>query len=373
MNGRETHNQALADAIKHYDVEGCKAAIQAGADVNAEVEGMNPLYRAAGNGCIKIVELLMKAGADVNHSKNKIHVYEHDTPLICALNRSEIDKEPKHNKTEINWVKVVRKLLSHEEIHLQVDGESILYWAIREGRLNADMVDVFAESGKFDFEKAVDAQGNTPLMLAASLEFQSVELLPFLQYSDITIKNKENKNVFDIVLALNTTPNVIMDRLISLLTFVTNNKKFSAHDHLNILMESFTKELNETKVLVFRNALQKLKGKIELRTAIKERMFNYLEANIENYLKGDKNNEDFVRTITDLYQYKKKTPLFEILRMGDKGKIDYDTGTWVKFTKLMKRVQATDVKVSKAGLHSDKKVAKEAGVPTQPTKKPVKK
>ena len=86
-----------------------------------------------------------------------------------------------------------------------------------------------------------------------------------------------------------------------------------------------------------------------------------------------KNNEVLVKRVFDLYQQKRKTPLFEILRMGDRGKIDYDTGTWDKFSKLMKRVQAADVKVSKAGMHGEQKSDLAPNGPSPSMTKPGKK
>src|SRR5262245_8148474 len=61
---------AIHDAAKKGDVAGIKAALEAGADVNAEDDQgrqATALYYAAVEGHLEAVQLLIARGADVNH------------------------------------------------------------------------------------------------------------------------------------------------------------------------------------------------------------------------------------------------------------------------------------------------------------------
>lgn len=66
-----TKEHALIAAIEIGDLEGIKALLHAGADVNASNEsGMTPLMRAAGTGRTEIIQELLEHGADLNATRS---------------------------------------------------------------------------------------------------------------------------------------------------------------------------------------------------------------------------------------------------------------------------------------------------------------
>jgi ankyrin repeat protein len=61
-------NHELIEASKYGDLETAANALSRGAEANAVIEGRTPLWWAAQEGHIEIVDLLLKTGANVNFS-----------------------------------------------------------------------------------------------------------------------------------------------------------------------------------------------------------------------------------------------------------------------------------------------------------------
>lgn len=73
-------NDDLWDSIEMGYLEGVDQAIQDGADVNCQKDGMNPLPTAVLNNDIKLATLLLKHGADPNIG----------LPLLTAVQKNNL-------------------------------------------------------------------------------------------------------------------------------------------------------------------------------------------------------------------------------------------------------------------------------------------
>jgi ankyrin repeat protein len=75
---------SIYEAVMHGNVKVVKQHIAAGADVNANDDGVTPLHYAAGAGRKEIVELLITEGADVNAKLVSDGPHKGKTPLNAA-------------------------------------------------------------------------------------------------------------------------------------------------------------------------------------------------------------------------------------------------------------------------------------------------
>jgi ankyrin repeat protein len=126
----------LIEAIKANDVEKVKQLIEAGVDIedvgdyyeNRLINGWTPLQWAVWEGHIKIVKLLIKAGADIN-SQGSDDIDRHtalhcasDLPIVKLLIKAGADVSIKdlHGETALQWAsfqgrtKIVEFLIKHK-------------------------------------------------------------------------------------------------------------------------------------------------------------------------------------------------------------------------------------------------------------------
>ncbi len=140
----------VADAAKRGDLQGVRALIEAGADVNAaHGDGMTPLHWAARNHDRKLTDVLLEAGADVEATTR---LGEH-TPLHVASREGATD--------------VVEALLEAESNPnaATTSGTTALHFAAQAG--NASAVKILLANGA-DPNARDSYWGQTPLMFAAA-------------------------------------------------------------------------------------------------------------------------------------------------------------------------------------------------------------
>lgn len=145
-----TLNLLLLKAVRENDVKTVQRTISEGAEVNPGIESDLPLHLALWGGSIEVVDILVKAGADVNGRD-----YSGDTPLheicdaISELGRGDDEYIPPHYLPK-------------------VDPEELRHFPEKSCRLLvAHGADVNAK----------DSYGNTPLMMVKKRFPQFAELL----------------------------------------------------------------------------------------------------------------------------------------------------------------------------------------------------
>jgi cytochrome c len=136
---------ALQDAARNGDVAAIAAALDGGADINADDDG-TALYIAARRGHVGAVRLLIERGADVNaYTKS-------GTALLVAVTKNKAD--------------VINLLLEKgADPNLQFDGDSMLHVAARGPCLAC--LKALVEAGAD--VNAMNMYGETPLHLALRL------------------------------------------------------------------------------------------------------------------------------------------------------------------------------------------------------------
>ena len=88
MTGAITPDEALLDATRRHDVESVRSLLSAGADPDvAQGDGLTALHLAAEAGQLQIMELLLRAGADVEPTTR----IGHYTPLHLASLTGQVD------------------------------------------------------------------------------------------------------------------------------------------------------------------------------------------------------------------------------------------------------------------------------------------
>lgn len=219
----------LFQAVKTCDYEAAKRAIEHGAWVNKREHllyapnlmqtNQTPLIYACRNGDEKIVELLIKSGADVNKDDN----YRHVTPLREAL------KDSKANRFDIAWyliengadihaakdaifIATTVYLNDNEETiqkgfvffqYLYENGVSIETTNLQHNLLtyaafyrNYNVVNFLLENHLFAINDVNNIKDTALITAAKSGDQKMVELL--LQFgADVSITNKDQKTAYD--------------------------------------------------------------------------------------------------------------------------------------------------------------------------------
>ena len=175
-----TQLKVLFDSPNAVDISRLRALIDAGADVNVRNKhGLTPLFMAARNGHIDVVELLVDAKVDINAAGIT------PQPMAPQHNNSENSKLPLETKSGVNiatktditnqpWVGF--QTVYRERISLQlgvkgsvnntrrIDGVTPLFVASEKGHI--EIVALLLDA-KADVNAALKTYGTTPLYVAA--------------------------------------------------------------------------------------------------------------------------------------------------------------------------------------------------------------
>ncbi|RIL06773.1 MAG: hypothetical protein DCC75_10575 [Proteobacteria bacterium] len=161
FNARAGSGAELYEAVLFQDLPKIQSLISKGADVNYIENGRPILGWAAQNGSVKVVEALLKAGANPNIADQGIG----HTPLMRAIDMQHLE--------------IVRALLGAKADPNAVasDGRSCLMMAVesRKPQIVQALVDARADV------KKVDAEGNSPALAAAQDGMsESLEIIAIL-------------------------------------------------------------------------------------------------------------------------------------------------------------------------------------------------
>lgn len=113
------------------------------------------------------------------------------------------------------------------------------------------------------------------------------------------------------------------------------------------LMDSYFLSSDQALVDQARRVMAKLSP--DQKKRVKEKLLSHVQgvaAEYKNYL----SNDHWIYALSnDCQDAKNKTVLFEIFRTGDNKKVNYDTGTWIKFLSLMTNGNFLKPELSKKG------------------------
>ena len=183
--------RALYDAVENREIDVVADLLRSGVDVNVSVEIESathiwgnivetPLHVAANNGDLEIVELLIKAGANVNVLDG-----ENNTPLYWASYHGHVD---------------VVRLLCNQKADTSIAqkfGWTPLIGASGEG--HSDVVNILIEVNAN--LNACNDNGNTSLMVASRKGYLDVVEILIIANADTNIKNRDGKTAIDCALS----------------------------------------------------------------------------------------------------------------------------------------------------------------------------
>ena len=145
---------SIHDAAKTGDVAAITAALEAGADINAEDRGATPLYFAVRRGHLAVARLLLERGAEINVGSN----YWGDV-LTIATGKQRVD--------------LMTLLLAHgANPNSTFHGESVLHVAVKFGCLAC--VKLLVEAGADVNAPTYDFDTRTPIHLAIRYGYPEV-------------------------------------------------------------------------------------------------------------------------------------------------------------------------------------------------------
>ena len=160
----------IHDAAKTGDVVAITAALEAGADINAEDRGATPLYFAVRRGHLAAAKLLIERGADVIVGSN----YWGDL-LTIAAGKLRVD--------------LMTLLLAHgANPNSTFHGESVLHVAVKYGCLGC--VKVLVEAGADVNAPTYDYDTRTPIHLA--IRYGYPEVADYLMAHGVVLPKPES-------------------------------------------------------------------------------------------------------------------------------------------------------------------------------------
>lgn len=217
----------MSFAAYHNHIEIVEMLLKAKADVNhANSYGNTPLFYAALNGNIDLAKKMIKAGANINHKSLRDHYSAHyaayggNIELFGLLLKDiDINAVDEYKAGFIHWAayggnlelfsKLINKGLDPKA--KDTDGKTVLHYAAQKGSI--ELLEFLVDDLKFDI-KVQDTEGNHPIYKA--LQYSNVEAINFFVERGFDINTKLQKGQTVLQLACRSGDIELAEKLIKM-------------------------------------------------------------------------------------------------------------------------------------------------------------